>query len=49
MVLENIVKFLLISAGVGFSFGIFIQFENHFRSFKDPGWCLRKNVFMYFI
>ena len=29
MVLENIVKFLLISAGVGFSFGKFIQFENH--------------------
>ena len=28
MVLENIVEFLLISAGVGFSFGMFIQFEN---------------------
>ena len=35
--LENIVKFLLISAGVGFSFGMFIQFENHFGSFNDPG------------
>ena len=39
MVLENIVKFFLISTGVGFSFGIFIQFENHFGSFNDPGVC----------
>ena len=49
VVLENIVKFLLISPGVGFSFGIFIQFENHFGSFNDPGWCLLKSAFMYII
>ena len=42
VVLENIVKFLLISAGVGLSFGMFIQFENHFGSFNDPEWCLGK-------
>ena len=47
--LEIIVKFLLISAGVGFSFGIFIQFENHFGNFNDPGWCLWKSAFMYII
>ena len=40
MVLENIEKFQLISAGVGFSFGMLIPFENHFESFNDPGWCL---------
>ena len=39
MVLENIVKFLLISAEVGLSFGKFIQFENHFGIFNDPRWC----------
>ena len=49
MVLENIVKFLLISTGVSFSFGMFIQFENHFRSFNDPGCCLLKSAFMYVI
>ena len=49
MMLENIVKFLLISAGVGFSFGMFIQFKTHFGSFNDPGWCLWKSVFMYII
>ena len=49
VVLENIVKFLLISAGVGLSFGMFIQFENHFGSFNDPGWCLWKNALMYII
>ena len=49
VVLENIVKFLLISAGVGFSFGMFIQFENHFGSFNDPGWYLWKSAFMYII
>ena len=37
MVLENVVKFLLISAGVGFSFGMFIQFENHFGSLMIQG------------
>ena len=42
VVLENIVKFLLISAGMGFSFEMFIQFETHFGSFNDPGWCLWK-------
>ena len=42
MVLENIVKFLLIRAGMVFSFGMFIQFENHFSSFNNPGWCLWK-------
>ena len=47
--LENIVEFHLISAGVGFSFGMFIQFENHFGSFNNPGWCLRKSAFMYVI
>ena len=30
-------EFLLISAGESFSFGMFIQFENHFGSFNDPG------------
>ena len=49
VVLENIVKFLLMSAGVGFSLGMFIQFENHFGSFNDPGWCLWKSAFMYII
>ena len=49
MVLENIVKFLLISAVAGFSFRIFIQFENHFGSFNDPEWCLWKSAFMYVI
>ena len=49
VVLENIVKFLLISAGVGLSFGMFIQFKTHFGSFNDPGWCLWKNAFMYII
>ena len=49
VVLENIVKFLLISAGVGFSFGMFIQFKNHFGSFNDPGWRLWKSAFMYVI
>ena len=49
VVLENIVKFLLISTGVGLSFVMFIQFENHFGSFNDPGWCLWKNAFMYII
>ena len=49
MVLENIVEFLLISAGMGFSFGMFIQFENHFGSFNDPVWCLWKSAFMYVI
>ena len=49
VVLENIVKFLLISAGVGLSFGMFIQFKTHFGSFDDPGWCLWKNAFMYII
>ena len=49
MVLENIVEFLLISARVGFSFGMFIQFKNHFGSFNDPGWCLWKSAFMYVI
>ena len=49
MVLENIVKFLLISAGLGFSFGMFIQFENHFGSFNEPGWCLLESAFMYII
>ena len=43
MALANIVKFLLISAGVGFSFIIFIQFENHFGNFN--GWCLWKSAF----
>ena len=49
VVLENIVEFLLISAGVSFSFGMFIQFKNHFGSFNDPGWCLWKSAFMYVI
>ena len=49
MVLENIVEFLLISAGVGFSFGMFIQLKNHFGNFNDPGWCLWKSAFMYVI
>ena len=49
VMLENIVKFLLINAGVGLSSGMFIQFENHFGSFYDPGWCLWKNAFMYTI
>ena len=49
MVLENIVKFLLIRAGVSFSFGMFIQFKNHFGSFNYPGWRLWKNAFMYVI
>ena len=49
MVLENIVKFLLISAVAGFSFRIFIQSENHFGSFNDPEWCLWKSAFMYVI
>ena len=49
IVLENIVEFLLIIAGVGFSFGMFIQFENHFESFNDPRWCLWKSAFMYVI
>ena len=40
MVLENIVKFLLVSAGVGFGFGMFHQFVNHFGNFNDPGWYL---------
>ena len=49
VVLENIVKFLLINAGVGLSFRMFIQFDNHFGSFNDPGWCLWKTAFMYII
>ena len=49
MVLENIVKLPLISAGVGFSFGMFIQFKNHFGSFNDPGWRLCKSASMYTI
>ena len=49
VVLENIAKFLLISAGVGLNFGMFIQLENHFGSFNDPGWWLWKNAFMYII
>ena len=49
VVLENIVKFFLISAGVGFCFGMFIQFKNHFGSFSDPGWGLWKSAFMYII
>ena len=46
MVLENIVEFLLISAGVDFSFGMFIQFKNHFGSFNNLGWCLWTSAFM---
>ena len=40
MVSENMVKFLLISAGVCFGYVKFIQFENHFGICNDPGWCL---------
>ena len=41
MKLKDIVKFLLINAGVGFGLEEFIQFENHFGYFNDPGWCLQ--------
>ena len=33
-------KFILISAVVGFGFGKLIQFKNHFDIFNNPGWCL---------
>ena len=41
MVLEDIVKFLLISNGMGFCFKEFIQFEDHFSFFNDPRVCMR--------
>ena len=41
MVFENIAKIFLISAGMGFCFGEFTEFENHFKYFNNPKWCLR--------
>ena len=49
MVLEDIVKFLLISNGMGFCFREFIQFEDHSGFFYDPRWRLRQDAFMYII
>ena len=39
MVYKDIVYFLLISTGMGF-WGV-IYFEDHFRFFNNPRWCLR--------
>ena len=47
--LENFVKFLLISAALGFGFKKFIHFENHFGIFSNSGWCSWYSAFMYFI
>ena len=47
MVFYDIVKFFSLSTGMGFYFREFAHFEDCFRLFNNPRWCIRYDGFVY--